>query len=88
MEGAMAPGMLSSLCDMLKPPEDSDSDDDKVRSHYIILSLCLVLRNFTDIWWLSGFNEEPKPVIISGTGAQFDIPPAIEGKYVNLKSYM
>lgn len=30
MDGAMAPGMLSSLCDMLKPPEeDSDSDDDK-----------------------------------------------------------
>jgi len=31
MEGPMAPGMLSTLCDMLKPPdEDSDSDEDQV----------------------------------------------------------
>jgi hypothetical protein len=37
MEGAMAPGMLSTLCDMLKPPEeDSDSDEDKVNVSTIV----------------------------------------------------
>lgn len=39
MDGPMAPGMLSSLCDMLKPPdEDSDSDEDKVATVFLHLS--------------------------------------------------
>lgn len=39
----MAPGMLSSLCDMLKPPEeDSDSDEDKV-------CLCIILQDTCNI---------------------------------------